>query len=479
MSLLAPWLLLALLTFVGDEPMLRVPEGWRHERFALPPEFAPETAWKGVEDLSFAPGMFENDAPDWFSYGMALAFDGDVELDGPALERFFLAYYRGLAREVAKGKSFTVDTDSATASFERDGERFRGRIATFDVFTDGRPLRLALEVDVHHTPDRTELLALASPAAKDAPIWKELHALGSEWRAARPFEVFLNHPYVVVDRATWDALAHSEWLRASFAAVEERTTKRADASYTGLYFYGRDTYVEVLRDGEAGFSAGRCGVVLGVDRVGALDGVAKRFADAKLNVFPVERTRELDGAQVPWFHMLGLEMPTSGLDVLVMEYDARFLAGWHAELAPQVHASQAPEGSSRAAAKEAAAPASSSVARRDVLARYAAAAKLGSERVTRPFQDVGAVVVPVTDAQRERLAAVARAAGWSVEDVPGTAATRCRGPRIELVLKRGSETERAVEFEFALAQPVEHAPMRFGKAELTFSGRLARLSVDR
>ncbi len=67
MSLLAPWLLLALLTFVGDEPMLRVPEGWRHERFALPPEFAPETAWKGVEDLSFAPGMFENDAPDWFS----------------------------------------------------------------------------------------------------------------------------------------------------------------------------------------------------------------------------------------------------------------------------------------------------------------------------------------------------------------------------------------------------------------------------
>ena len=42
-----------------DGLRLNAPNGWRGERIALPPAFAPKMKFKGVEQVRFAPGMFD------------------------------------------------------------------------------------------------------------------------------------------------------------------------------------------------------------------------------------------------------------------------------------------------------------------------------------------------------------------------------------------------------------------------------------
>src|SRR6185436_16865111 len=52
-----------------------IPKDWKHETFALPPDFAPEFPWKGTEDLRFMPGFSTPAAPDYWSYDLVWWLD--------------------------------------------------------------------------------------------------------------------------------------------------------------------------------------------------------------------------------------------------------------------------------------------------------------------------------------------------------------------------------------------------------------------
>ena len=58
--------------------------------------------------------------------------------------------------------------------------------------------------------------------------------------------VFLNHLYTVLDTATYKAIEADPFWRTQFAPSERRTTVRTDETYTGLYFYGVNTYFEIF-----------------------------------------------------------------------------------------------------------------------------------------------------------------------------------------------------------------------------------------
>ena len=77
----------------------------------------------------------------------------------------------------------------------------------------------------------------------------------------------LNHFYVTVDAATYGHLEASDFLRAEFGVYEKRTTVRKDITYSGIYFYGRNTYFEFFAEGtrQAGPASG---LALGVDEAG-------------------------------------------------------------------------------------------------------------------------------------------------------------------------------------------------------------------
>jgi hypothetical protein len=66
---------------------------------------------------------------------------------------------------------------------------------------------------------------------------------GSAFSADGPPPVFLNHFYIALDEATYQALRQSPEI-AAFAGIEERHTVAGSRSWSGFYVYGRQTYME-------------------------------------------------------------------------------------------------------------------------------------------------------------------------------------------------------------------------------------------
>lgn len=159
------------------------PAGWRYERIELPPEFAPDIAFSGFEELRFAPGMFEPNSGSYFSYIFALRLDGEVDVNSAFVTSFLDKYYQGLCKTVAESRDLDLDLSTISVEvLERDG-RFVATVDMYDVFVTGAPLRLNLEVLSVATPGATNVFAVASPKPADAPIWATLHDLTTKWQA--------------------------------------------------------------------------------------------------------------------------------------------------------------------------------------------------------------------------------------------------------------------------------------------------------
>ncbi len=143
--------------------------------------------------------------------------------------------------------------------------------------------------------------------------------------------VRLNHCYRVLDSPTYRALQETAWLGTTFAPRDERTTSRADWSYTGLYLYGEHTYLEFFDDGPQG-PPGHAGLAFDLD-----GGDTPTVADAWANRVGTTRVvlveRPTDGGHVPWFHMACAEPDRhGGMHVWSMEYHHEFLARWRPHL---------------------------------------------------------------------------------------------------------------------------------------------------
>lgn len=124
-----------------------LPDGWRSETIPFPLEFAPDIRRRGVEELRFAPGFFQPDAPGYWTYAFAWVVTGEGAFDMATLARELTTYFRGLTRAVASGKKDlpAVDLEQIEARLEPGG---RGTVRTFDAFGDGRPIDLDVVVTV-------------------------------------------------------------------------------------------------------------------------------------------------------------------------------------------------------------------------------------------------------------------------------------------------------------------------------------------
>src|SRR5262245_42488149 len=99
-----------------EKPPYQVPEpkGWGKETIPLPPTFAPDVSWKGIEELRFAPDWMKADADTFFSYALLFWLPDDQKTDPKSMEKELLAYYRGLAKVVLESKKQKVDLDGFT-----------------------------------------------------------------------------------------------------------------------------------------------------------------------------------------------------------------------------------------------------------------------------------------------------------------------------------------------------------------------------
>jgi hypothetical protein len=263
--------------------------------------------------------------------------------------------------------------------------------------------------------------------------------------------VLLNHFYVVVDAATYEAARRDAFLTRELAPFEVRTTVRNDTSYSGSYWYGRRTYFEMFEPGEQG-PAGTSGLAFGVEEPGASARVRERWQQAIGGASSSPVTRKTESDEVPWFEMTrAREIP--GLRVFLLEYQRDFLARWYGALTP-----------------------ARGIKRADVLDRYVTKIGQSESREKALFDDVVGLEIALLPSDRELLVKQLRAVSWVAQDAADEVV--CSGPELErlrLVPPRDGRTG-IVAADFSLQHAVAKAVHRFGSAELSLGGRTARLS---
>lgn len=146
---------------------------WGTERIPLPPDFAP-TLPSGDEVLLFAPGMFDADSPEYWSYAFLIELGEPLE-GAAALDAFLEAYYDGLIAAVASGKSGDVGADPATVEVSAVDGGYGAVVDLIDAFVTMEPVRLRMTIAVEG--ERGERLRIAaSPQDAGHDIWRALDA---------------------------------------------------------------------------------------------------------------------------------------------------------------------------------------------------------------------------------------------------------------------------------------------------------------
>jgi hypothetical protein len=150
-----------------------------------PPGFAPDIQLTGFEEARFAPGMFDNTSPNYFTYVLVISADGAPDLDNAALKDFLEKYYRGLSVGLGRQKGLSPDPAQMNAEIapaQGDKSRRTAKVTFIDTFTDGRKVSLNVEAHVVTRPaaKKTGLILLISPQPKDHAVWQTLREIDSK-----------------------------------------------------------------------------------------------------------------------------------------------------------------------------------------------------------------------------------------------------------------------------------------------------------
>jgi hypothetical protein len=260
-------------------------------------------------------------------------------------------------------------------------------------------------------------------------------SIGNRRDGPLQFPVFLNHFYLTLDHATYAAIQSNEFLRREFAITEERTTVRKDRTYTGLYFYGMNTYFEFFDvDKEIRRRVGDSAIAFGVEEAGSSGKL-----EAALGAHPVTITRQLANVDIPWFLQT---MPSgfsleSGMSTWVMEYHPRFLPEWHAE-----------------------AGGGAGITRKEILHRYKAVLKGAPVRTL--FSDVIGITIAADKQVTGQMAELCKVFGYASR-VQGET-TILQGPDFELRLVPETATIRGIRQVLLRVNrmPMQQAQLHFG-----------------
>ncbi|GAB3424610.1 hypothetical protein GCM10027569_59700 [Flindersiella endophytica] len=260
--------------------------------------------------------------------------------------------------------------------------------------------------------------------------------------------LFFNHAYGVLDRATADAIEHSEYLK-EFANFQVRTTTGEQGSWTGRYLMGRETYVELfgigdLPDPDGTF--GSAGLGVSVERAGDLETVTDRLVDEGVpNPIEFHQTRDFgDGVRVPWFDAILTTAEYDKFGAWAMEYRPEYLADPRANIEPASYPGDV--GRERYL----------SDAYRDHLMR-----------------DVSGIEIAMTAGDLADTLPLLRAGGFVVRTLPAGGAIAVRGgttirfdvvPLAEVGLK---------QIDFVLNHPVARHVEQLGQSTLTINGGYA------
>ena len=167
----------------ASEPSVRwpIPTGWKHETFALPPEFAPEFPYHGIEDLRFMPGFSSPTAPDFWSYDFVWWLDKRPPFDATSMAEALTTYFRGLSTAVGASK-YQLDPARyrvvLTPAPDSAPPRLTGQVFTYDPFATGLPIVLNVEAELRSCTETGQVAVVMALSPKDTTdsVWKALRA---------------------------------------------------------------------------------------------------------------------------------------------------------------------------------------------------------------------------------------------------------------------------------------------------------------
>lgn len=174
---------------------ITVPAGWKGEQIPLPPSFAREMQFTGIEEARFSPGMFQEESNTFFSYFFVFQLDPDSELTQKNIERELLRYYQGLSRTIFKSRKKKIDTSDFTCKLTKatpvDPQKiypqglteYSATVKWTEPFVTRKPqtLNLIIQAWSDKTTKHGYLFVCVSPQDLKANIWQSMRKIRSSF----------------------------------------------------------------------------------------------------------------------------------------------------------------------------------------------------------------------------------------------------------------------------------------------------------
>lgn len=163
------------------------PTGWAEERFSLPPDFAPEIVYKGVEEVRFAGGWGDVKSEEHWSYCFLWWLEGTPKIDALTLQSSLKAYYTGLVARNIERRHIPADKIIPTVAVIKkiktisdDLETYSGTVRMLD-YHSNEPIVLNCMIHVKDIKvlNHTAIYFEISPKPFSHIVWKEMSKIGN------------------------------------------------------------------------------------------------------------------------------------------------------------------------------------------------------------------------------------------------------------------------------------------------------------
>jgi pimeloyl-ACP methyl ester carboxylesterase len=169
----------------------KAPENWSSEVILFPIDFAPALAYKGFEDLRFAPGWGDEKSNERWAYTLLWWLDDNYTFDEKILQQNLESYFTGLTRRRAVADKLNMQTfTNAKAQVKKTGtdnndiSTYTATVNIFDAQVTKKPNVLYIKIHIKNCLDKSNTILLFEVSAlpSDKPVWQQLDKLNTDIR---------------------------------------------------------------------------------------------------------------------------------------------------------------------------------------------------------------------------------------------------------------------------------------------------------
>jgi PDZ domain len=170
-----------------------IPGNWQKDpRYNFPLPWSPGLAFKGFEDLYFAPGFDDLDSTEYHSYVFLWWLDGKQQITAAELQADMVTYFKGLAEQRGRNNKFSPDLSQIRAQYASSSNgsstfgtaaaaNFSGTVTLYD--RRGKVMSLYSEVSSSYYGDsHTGVFFGMSKEPRPAALWLQIDAIRNGFR---------------------------------------------------------------------------------------------------------------------------------------------------------------------------------------------------------------------------------------------------------------------------------------------------------